>query len=68
MDQKKVDRINFLAKKSKTEGLNEAELAEQKELRAEYIENWRNGMRQTLSSVRFVEEDGSTTPLKKKTD
>ena len=36
MDQKKIDRINELAHKSKSEGLTEAEKAEQTELRNEY--------------------------------
>ncbi len=36
MDQKKIDRINELARKSKAEGLTEAEKAEQTELRNEY--------------------------------
>ena len=33
MDEKMIARINELAKKSKTEGLNEAELKEQAQLR-----------------------------------
>ena len=35
MDQSKIDRINFLARKSKTEPLSDEELAEQKALREE---------------------------------
>ena len=34
MDQKTIDRINALARKSKTEGLTPAEKEEQKKLRA----------------------------------
>ena len=37
MDAEKIARINFLARKSKTEPLSEAELAEQKALREEYL-------------------------------
>ena len=37
MDQKTIDRINLLARKSKTEGLTPEEKEEQKKLRAEYI-------------------------------
>lgn len=66
MDQKRIDRINVLARKAKADGLTEEEKAEQKVLREAYIEEWRNGMRQTLSSVRFVEEDGTHTPIEKK--
>jgi len=68
MEQAKIDRINALAKKKKTEGLSEAELAEQKVLRTEYIESWKNGVRQTLSQVSFVEPDGSITPVTRKND
>lgn len=66
MEQSKIDRINVLAKKSKAEGLSEEEKAEQQVLRKEYIESWRRGVKQTLSNVSFVEEDGSTTPLTRK--
>lgn len=37
MEQSKIDRINFLARKSRAEGLTEAEAKEQKKLRAEYV-------------------------------
>lgn len=66
MEQSKIDRINELAKKSKAEGLTEAEKAEQQVLRQEYIKSWRRGVKQTLSNVSFVEEDGSITPLERK--
>lgn len=68
MDQKQIERINALAKKSKTVGLTDAEKEEQQALRKAYIQTWRNGMRQTLDSVRWVEDDGSTSPLKKKSE
>ncbi len=65
MEQVKIDRINFLAKKAKAEGLSEEEKAEQAKLRKEYIESWKRGVRQTLDNVYIVEEDGSQTKLKK---
>ena len=39
MEQKKIDRINELARKAKTEGLTEAETAERAALRSEYIDS-----------------------------
>ena len=36
MDDKKIKRINELAKKSKTVGLTDAEIIEQQQLRNEY--------------------------------
>ena len=38
MDPKKIERINELARKKKEAGLTEAELAEQAELRREYLD------------------------------
>ena len=66
MEQSKIDRINLLAKKAKAEGLSDEEKTEQQILRKEYIESWRRGVKETLSQVSFVEEDGSITPLKRK--
>lgn len=55
IDQKLIDRINFLANKSKTEeGLTEEELAEQAELRKEYLRLFREGFRQRLESIKVV--------------
>ena len=41
MEQTKIDRINELARKKKTEGLTGAEKLEQERLREEYIEGYR---------------------------
>ncbi len=58
IDQKLIDRINFLANKSKTEeGLTEEELAEQAELRKEYLRLFREGFRQRLESIKVVKEN-----------
>ena len=66
MDKKMIDRINELARKSKTVGLTEEEKVEQAALRKEYLADIRKSLEATLSNVYFVEEDGSQTPLKKK--
>ena len=56
MDQNKILRINELAKKAKEEGLSEAELAEQKELREEYLSAIRKNFRATLDSIEIVDK------------
>ncbi|MBR2491403.1 MAG: DUF896 domain-containing protein [Ruminiclostridium sp.] len=66
MTKESIDRINELARKSKTVGLTEEEKAEQAALRKEYLADIRKSLEATLSNVYFVEEDGSQTQLKKK--
>ena len=65
MLKEKIDRINFLAKKSKTEGLTEEEKAEQATLRGEYIAEWREGVIQTLENTYVVDENGKRKQSKK---
>ena len=56
MEQKKIDRINELAKKAKTsEGLTEAEIAERDELRQEYLAAIRANFKRTLDNIEFVD-------------
>ncbi len=64
MDEKKIARINELYHKSKSEGLTEAEAAEQHMLRQEYLDAIRNNMRSTLDNVSIKNPDGTVTPLK----
>ena len=66
MDKKQIDRINELARKKKTEGLTEAEAAEQAALRAQYIAEWRENTRAMLDGIVIQRPDGSTEPLRKK--
>lgn len=66
MLQEKIERINFLAKKAKTEGLTEEEKAEQAQLRGEYIAEWREGVIQTLENTYVVDENGKRKLRKKK--
>ena len=68
MLQEKIQRINELARKAKSEGLTEEEKAEQKTLRAEYIAEWRLGVIQTLDNTYVVDEQGNERKLKKKED
>ncbi|TWS94861.1 MULTISPECIES: DUF896 family protein [unclassified Streptococcus] len=67
MEQAKIDRINELARKKKAEGLTEAELAEQKVLREEYIEGYRRAVRHHIEGIKIVDEEGNDlTPEKLK--
>lgn len=61
-----TERINFLAKKAKTEGLTEEEKNEQALLRKQYIENIRKNMRSMLDNVYITDENGNEQKLKKK--
>ena len=45
MEQKKIDRINELYKKSKAEGLTEKEKKEQQILRREYVDAFKRNLR-----------------------
>ena len=65
--QKDIDRINELARKSKTEGLTDAEKAEQKELRVKYINGFKESLESQLKGITVVEPDGSKHKLDKKT-
>lgn len=66
MEQSKIDRINFLARKSKTEGLTEEEKQEQFELRKEYIESYKRSLMAQLDSITVVEADGEKHKLRKR--
>lgn len=63
MDQKKIDRINELARKQKSEGLTDEEKAEQQTLRREYIESYKRSLMQQLDSIYVVDEKGNKRKL-----
>lgn len=60
MEKAKIDRINELARKSKTEGLTDSEKEEQKLLRLEFLVEIRADFRATLESIEFVEDQEQT--------
>jgi uncharacterized protein YnzC (UPF0291/DUF896 family) len=66
MNPIKLDRINALYKKSKEEGLTEAEKAEQQQLRKEYIQLVRKNLRGTLNNTTIQYPDGSKQKLEKR--
>ena len=52
-EEELVKKINFLSKKSKQEGLNDIEKQEQKNLRQEYVNRFKNNLRQQLDSIKI---------------
>lgn len=51
----KMDRINELARKKKACGLSEEELAEQKNLREEYLKKFRESFRKQLDDIELID-------------
>ncbi len=67
MEQKKLERINELARKSRTpQGLTAAEKEEQTRLRKEYIALFRGNLEAQLKNMVIVEPDGTERPVSKK--
>ena len=66
MEQSKIDRINFLARKSKAEGLSEEEKADQAVLRREYIESYKRSLEIQLNNTTILYPDGSKKKVTKK--
>ena len=66
MEKAKIDRINQLARKAKSEGLTDEEKAEQQKLRDEYRADFRASLVGQLDRVYIQEADGSTTKALKK--
>ncbi|HLR71714.1 MAG TPA: DUF896 domain-containing protein [Pseudogracilibacillus sp.] len=67
MSKENIKRINYLAKKSRTEGLTKKEKSEQQRLRQEYLVNIRKSFKNQLSSLTVIDPDGKdVTPEKVK--
>lgn len=68
LPKEQIQRINELARKSKTEeGLTLSEQVEQKKLREQYLEAFRGGMRNHIEGMKVVDEEGEdVTPEKLK--
>lgn len=63
MNEEKIARINELSRKSKAEGLTEAEKQEQAILRQEFIANVRRNLKAQLDNIDLVNADGSIENL-----
>lgn len=63
-----IERINFLAKKAKTEGLTEEEKQEQAKLRRAYIDSVVGNLRAQLDNTYTVNEKGEEIKITAKPD
>ncbi|HRX13704.1 MAG TPA: DUF896 domain-containing protein [Eubacteriales bacterium] len=61
-----TERINFLAKKSREQGLTEEEKAEQELLRKEYVEAVKRNMKAQLENIVLVDDNGNPIEKTKK--
>ena len=67
MEQKKIKRINELAKKAKSEnGLTQAEEQERAQLRKEYIMDVKYNLRAQLENIEVEYPDGEVIPIRRK--
>lgn len=67
LSPEKINRINELSRKSKSEGLTDSEAKEQQQLRQEYLQSFRKSFHDTLHSVKVVDPEGKdVTPEKLK--
>lgn len=64
--QEQINRINELARKSKTEGLNESEKEEQAKLRRLYIDSFKESLVGQLENTYIVDEKGNKKKVTKK--
>ena len=67
LSPEKIERINVLARKKKSEGLNPEEAQEQAALRQKYLASLRHGMRNHIEGMKIVDQEGTdVTPDKLK--
>ena len=64
--QEQINRINELARKSKSEGLTEEEKAEQAVLRRAYIDSVKASLTSNLDNTYIMDEKGNKRKLGKK--
>lgn len=66
MNQEKINRINELARKSKAEGLTDAEKEEQALLRREYIDSVKASLIGQLENTYIVDVKGNKKKVERK--
>ena len=65
MEQKKIDRINELAKTARLRPLTEEELSERDALRREYIDAMKASLTRQLDNTVIIRPDGTHQKLKR---
>lgn len=69
MEQKKIDRINELARKSRTpEGLTDEEKEEQAKLRREYIDAYKRSLVSQLENTYYIDKNGRKKKVERRKD
>ena len=63
MEKSKIERINFLARQSRTRELTTEEKQEQTELRNEYRASFKRGLMSELDRVYIVDQNGKEEKL-----
>jgi len=66
LKQEKIDRINELARKAKTVGLTDEEIAERDVLRREYIDSFKASLVGQLENTYIVRPDGTKEKVSRK--
>ena len=65
MTAKELERINYLARKSRETGLTEEEKEDQKKLRRKYIDSVVGSLKTQLDNTKVVHPNGRVESLKK---
>lgn len=68
MEQGKIDRINELARKAKTEGLTDMEIQERDNLRKEYVAAVRASLTAQLDNTYIQDQQGRKRKLKRRSE
>ncbi len=66
MEQSKIDRINFLARKSRVEELTPEEKEEQAILRREYIDSFKRSLVGQLENTYIVDGKGNKKKVERR--
>lgn len=66
MEKSLIERINALARKSKAQGLTEAEKAEQAALRQKYLAEFRAGFIAQMENTVIQRPDGTRRPVRRR--